>query len=236
MKKKVLIVDDDRVFSSITRKKLSKYSDSFLVLTAHDGRHAVEKLSKNTISLVVTDLEMPNMDGFELLAFLSGNYPDIPVMILTAHGSPESEQAVMKSGGSGLIRKPVKIDLLARAIIAFLRRESEGGIFKANPLKTYVQLIEKEKKTCTVRVVRRSTGQKGTLFFRDGELLLARIHHQQGTAAAVHILGWRNVILSMQNSCAYTEKLVDADLSTLMGEAKKKREQARQADPPQDEE
>jgi DNA-binding response OmpR family regulator len=231
MKKKVLLVDDDRVFSSITKKKLSKHGDTFLVLTAHDGKHAVEKLNKNTISLVVTDLEMPNMDGFELLAYLTSTYPDIPVIILTAHGSQESEQVVLKSGGSGLIHKPVKIDLLARAIIAFLRRESEGGVFKANPLKTYVELIEKEKKTCTIRVVRRSTGQKGTLFFRDGELLLARIHQQQGTAAALHILSWHSVVLSLQNSCAYKNKQLDADLGTLLAQAERKRAQAQQATP-----
>ena len=218
MKKKILIVDDDRVFCSITKKKLEKISQEFVIITASDGKDGVEKLQRNTISLVVTDLEMPQMDGFELLAYISEKYPDIPVIILTAHGSPESEKVILDSGGSGLINKPVKIEKLARAISAFLRRESEGGVFKAAPLRTVVNLVNKEKKTCTLRAVRRSSGQKGTLFFKDGELLGARIQNKEGKAAAKYILAWNKVILSIQNSCAYCEKKIQGNLSALLAE------------------
>ncbi len=216
MKKKILIVDDDRVFCSVTKKKLENHSDQFVVLTATDGADGIEKLQRNTISVVVTDLEMPKMDGFGLLAHMTSTYPDIPVIILTAHGSPESVKAVLEGGGSGLINKPVKIDKLARVIIAFLRRESEGGLFKAAPLRTVVQLIHKEKKTCTLRVVRRFNGQKGSLFFKDGELLGARIQNKEGKAAAKYILTWNKVILSIQNSCAYCEKKIRGSLPSLL--------------------
>ena len=109
MKKKVLIVDDDRVFSSITRKKLSKYSDSFLVLTAHDGRHAVEKLSKNTISLVVTDLEMPNMDGFELAEKVKSDsrFAHLPIIALTSLADDED---IEKGTQMGIDDYQIKLD------------------------------------------------------------------------------------------------------------------------------
>jgi CheY-like chemotaxis protein len=52
------------------------------------GKEAVQILDATGVDLVVTDLRMPKMDGFELLAHMSGNYPDIPVIVMTAYGTP----------------------------------------------------------------------------------------------------------------------------------------------------
>ena len=71
MKKNALIVDDDRILRHLIKKKFQTYTGTFATLLAEDGVEAVKILKENTVSIVVTDLHMPNMDGFELLAHIA---------------------------------------------------------------------------------------------------------------------------------------------------------------------
>ena len=175
MIKKVLLVDDDRIMLHLAEKKFSQFQDKFTITTANDGIQAVEKLKTVSISLVVTDLHMPRMDGFALLAHLSENYPDIPVIILTAYSSNTSRRAVLEGGAAGFMEKPFMVEVLAEKIENALLQESEGGILQTVPLDMFLQLVEMEQKTCTIRVANKSTAQVGVLFFKSGELMDARI-------------------------------------------------------------
>ncbi|HDH98197.1 MAG TPA: response regulator, partial [Deltaproteobacteria bacterium] len=69
--KNVLIVDDEKVFLLSLSDGLKSYSDEFNVLIAFNGKEAVKILNSSKIDLVVTDLKMPEMDGFQLLAYLT---------------------------------------------------------------------------------------------------------------------------------------------------------------------
>jgi two-component system response regulator AtoC len=89
MIKKVLIVDDDQEMLLSLKEGFEKYNATFSVLMAGDGLVATEKLEKETISLVITDLRMPRMDGFALLSKIMEQYPDIPVIIITGYSTPE---------------------------------------------------------------------------------------------------------------------------------------------------
>jgi CheY-like chemotaxis protein len=89
--KKVLIVDDEKPFLLSLADGLGAYAKDFEVVTASNGKEAVKVLNSSGVDLVVTDLRMPKMDGFELLAHMSGTYPGIPVIVMTAYGTPAIE-------------------------------------------------------------------------------------------------------------------------------------------------
>lgn len=226
MEKKVLFVDDDRILRRMVQKKLEKYTDTFSVLTAEDGLDAVKKLKDNTISIAVTDLQMPQMDGFALLAHLSEKYPDIPVIIQTGYGTPKSKRYVLERGAAGFIEKPFQAEKLAQKIIATLKKESEGGILQTIPLEMFTQLIEMERKTCTIRVVDKMSGNSGVLFFRNGDLMEARIGGQHGKPAAYELFSWDQVTLSIQDDCAIKEKRIDQDLQLILFEAMRLKDEA----------
>jgi CheY-like chemotaxis protein len=187
---------------------------------------AVDKLKKNTISLVATDLQMPRMDGFALLAHLSENYPDVPVIVFTGHGTPKSKRAILEKGAAGYIEKPFKVEDLAQKVIATLKKESEGGILQTIPLEMFIQLIEMEQKTCTIRIVNKSTGKQGVLFFRDGDLLDARFREIQGKPAAYEIFSWDKITLSIQDTCAIKEKRIDEELQAILFDAMRLKDEA----------
>ena len=219
MIKKILFAEDDRILRLLVQKKLDKYKNTFIVLTAEDGLDAVRKLKENTISLVVTDLQMPQMDGFALLAHLSEKYADIPVIIQTGYSTPKSKKYVLERGVSGYIEKPFKVEQLAKKIIATLKKESEGGMLQTIPLEMFVQLIEMEQKTCTIRVVEKTSGELGVLFFRDGNLMEARIGGRHGKQAAYEIFSWDEVTLAIQDDCAIKAKKIEGDLQAILFDA-----------------
>jgi CheY-like chemotaxis protein len=180
---------------------------------------AVELLRNNTISLVVTDLQMPEMDGFSLLARLSEQYPDIPVIIVTAYSTPKSKKRVLEGGAAGYIEKPFIIEELAQKIIETLKKESEGGTLQTVPLEMFIQLVEMEQKTCTIRVMDKDSSFRGVLFFRDGELMDARVRDKQGIDAAYEIFSWGSVTLSIEDACAVKDRRIDEGLQAVLLEA-----------------
>lgn len=219
MTKNILIVDDEKDMLLSLKEGFETYGEIFSVLLAEDGEKAVEKLKENVISLVVTDLRMPRMDGFSLLIHIMTHYPDIPVIIMTAYSRPVMERMAMKIGAVEYIEKPFRMDDLAQKIISTLEKESDGGIFTSVSSGMFTQLIEMEQKTCTVRLVNRSSDQRGVLFFREGELLDARVNNVQGEPAALEILTWDDVVLSIQDKCSQKEKKIEADFQDILIEA-----------------
>ena len=233
MVKNVLIVDDDKEMIISLKEGLEKYSETFSVLMANDGQIALKVLEKNPVSLVVTDLKMPRMDGFTLLSSIMEHYPDIPVIIMTAYSTPKMERLAREGGAVGYIKKPFMIDDLARQIIATMRRESDGGTLHGVSSGMFLQLLEMEQKTCTIRLSDTSSGKQGVLFFMDGELLDARINGQQGVTAAYEIFSWDNVNLSIQNVCSQNEKRIEGDLQAILLEAMRLKDEVDQAGEPE---
>jgi CheY-like chemotaxis protein len=226
MIKNVLLVDDDHEMLIALKQGFDKYKDSFAILLASDGLKAVESLKKNTISLVVTDLKMPGMDGFELLAHIMEHYPDIPVIIITGYSTPEMEHLAREGGAVGYIAKPFLIENLARQILSTLRRESEGGTLHNVSSGMFLQLVEMEQKTCTIRLEDKFSNQKGILFFQEGDLLDARVNDLQGEKAAYEIFSWDQVNLSIQNGCALKEKRIHSEMQHLILEAARRKDEA----------
>ncbi len=226
MIKTILVVDDDRILRHLIKKKFQKYENIFSVLTAEDGVAAVEQLKINNISLVVTDLHMPNMDGFALLAYLSEHYADIPVIIFSAFGTPKSKKDVIEKGALSFVEKPFVVEDLVRKIKAALDKEEEGGKLQTVPLEIFTQLIEMEQKTCTIRVHNKTSGEKGVLFFKDGELMDARVRNLQNKPAAYKIFSWSKVTLFIEDKCTIEKKRIDGDLQAILFEAMRLKDEA----------
>jgi len=223
---KVLIVDDDHIWLRLIKKKFANYADTFTTLTALDGEAAVASLKANMVSLVVTDMQMPKMDGLTLLAHLSENYPDIHAIIMTAYSTPVSKKTSLAGGAAGYIEKPFVVEDLASKIKKTLRKETDGGTLQTIPLDMFIQLIEMEQKTCTIRIFNKVTENKGILFFYKGDLMDARVNNRQGNTAAYEIFAWDNVTLSIQNECAVSKKKIKGELQAILFDAMRIKDEA----------
>ena len=103
--KKILVVDDESNMLLVLEAMLKK--EGYQVATASDGLEALDVLrDDDDVAVVVTDLKMPNLDGLGLLAEVVKNYPSIPVIIITAHGTVETAVGALKKGAFDYITKP----------------------------------------------------------------------------------------------------------------------------------
>jgi DNA-binding NtrC family response regulator len=123
----VLLVDDDQSFRRVMQYQLRE--DGYRVLTAPNITAALHEFSTESVDVVMTDMRMPGGDGMELLARLKALQPDLPVLLLTAHGTIGSAVEAMKQGAFDYLTKPFTREQLRVALgktfdVAALKREN----------------------------------------------------------------------------------------------------------------
>jgi len=100
----VLVVDDSAVERHRVEKLLGKIPD-LAVVTAANGLDAIELLKKQPIDLVLTDMQMPEMDGLQMVEEIRANFPAVPVILMTAHGSEETAVQALQRGAASYVPK-----------------------------------------------------------------------------------------------------------------------------------
>ncbi len=122
MKSRVLVVDDEESIREFLEIMLRK--EGYEVTCAEDGKAALEVLKKKSIDLVISDLQMPNMTGIELLKQVKEQSPQMLFMMITAFGTAETAVEAMKIGAYDYITKPFKIDEVRIVIANALRSQN----------------------------------------------------------------------------------------------------------------
>ncbi len=124
---KILIVDDD----SVTRKILGLYlkSKGYEVSFAENGLDALEKLGTENINIVLTDLNMPYMDGTEFIKHMKSEplYSHIPVLMVSTEADEEEKKRAFDAGADGYLVKPVTAEAVNAKVHELLRRIFKGG-------------------------------------------------------------------------------------------------------------
>ena len=116
----VLIVDDSAAIRKILQRMLKQAGlDVGNVLQAGDGIEALEKLGGQSVGLILSDINMPNMDGIQLLATLksSPEFRHVPVIMITTEGSEGKVMEALQLGASGYLRKPFTADQIKEKLL-----------------------------------------------------------------------------------------------------------------------
>lgn len=114
MPSKVLLVDDERKFVQTLSERLQmRYMGSAV---AYDGESALNMVKEDDPEVMILDLKMPGIDGFEVLKKVKQTKPEVEVIILTGHGSEKDKELCMKLGAFAYLNKPVNIDALSETL------------------------------------------------------------------------------------------------------------------------
>lgn len=116
MTKTILTVDDSRTMRDML--KMALVDAGFSVLQAVDGVHGLEVLSTTNPDVIVTDINMPKMDGFGLITAvrMDERYRSVPILVLTTESDPEKKAKAREAGATGWIVKPFEPAKLIAAI------------------------------------------------------------------------------------------------------------------------
>lgn len=121
---RVLLVDDEGGFVNVLSKRMSKRG--FVVTTALSGTEAIRILRREDFHAAVLDLKMEDMSGIDVLQIFKKMVPDLPVIMLTGHGSEEAAREGMSQGAYDYLLKPCDLGELLTKIRAAAGVESDG--------------------------------------------------------------------------------------------------------------
>lgn len=214
-RKTVLVVDDDPGILHVLANGLANVLDMFDVVTANHGQEAVEILERQHVDVIVTDLVMPIMDGFALIAYLTNRGVTLPVVVLSGMAAHAMEARLSGYAGLRILRKPAGYQAVARCVLEEIER-AERGQLQGIPLAGILQLLEAERRSCTVLV--RSGKRRGRLHFESGTLLNAFSDDfgAEGEAAAFDILGWSDTAVEFAPLPAHVRRLVHTPLQLML--------------------
>lgn len=122
---KILLVDDEKQFVDTLAERLAMRG--FSARVAYDGPQALKAVEEPT-DVIVLDLRMPGMDGFEVLRSVKKSNPQVQVIILTGHGGDAEEQTAYRMGAYNFLKKPMDIDELLNSIRMAYRDKVENAM------------------------------------------------------------------------------------------------------------
>lgn len=170
----VLVVEDDLDLCEALCDTLEL--EGYKILFANNGTEALSKLAKNNFRLVVSDIQMPVMDGFQLLNNMQQMHPDTPVVLMTAYGTIPKAVEAMQSGAADYLIKPFEaatlVDKVAEFVVAESTLPSERIVFDPKMKQIYALASKVAKTDVTVLL----QGESGT-----GKEVMARFLHQNSS-------------------------------------------------------
>jgi len=171
----VLLVEDDLALREALTETLRLAGHE--VLTAQDGTAALQILENNAVSTVVTDYQMKPMNGYELLCRVREHHPQLPVLLMTAHGTIQHAVESMAEGATDYLVKPFSAQLLIEKLHRIIPDELPRTDLIAEDPAT-LSVLELAKKVALTETTVLLTGASGT-----GKEVFARFIHQQSTRA-----------------------------------------------------
>lgn len=225
---KVLIVDDEKSLILSLKTGLEAYKESFEVLVAGNGKEAVKIIESTQIDLLITDLKMPIMNGFELLAYTFSNFPHIACVVMTAFNTPDIEQKLSDTAMLKLIEKPVDIDEMTSVIIESLEKRENGSDLPGISLSNYLQLLSMEGKTCVIEVQGKKKS-RGLIYFNKGQLYDAVYKKIKGESAVHEMLQIKDpkiLLKNLKSKNNIKKRIKKSLMAILMESAKNEDEQA----------
>lgn len=183
-KENILIVDDDINILELLQRHL--HSLNYHTYKAISVKEAVAILRDTEIDLLITDLKMPEVDGFQLIQFAAEHYPNIPKLVVTGYPSVQDALSAIKSGAVDYLVKPFTKEELKQSVLKSLSTKTrQKNLPETSEAKKYNEIIgESEAIKSVTQIIERVKDNKATIFISGesgtGKELVARSIHYNG--------------------------------------------------------
>jgi CheY-like chemotaxis protein len=189
---KILILDDEQDLLEVYQGYLSKLASQPEIHLANSGARALALLESDAFTLLLTDLNMPTMDGFQVLTIVRRKYPSLKTVAMSGTVEEQFRSRAYAMGIDLFLEKPKSTQEFTECIDALLARESQGG-FRGVQSKTLPDIIQMECLSNNSIVLKISNGPAvGRIWILNGDLIDSELGDQTGEEAFKRIVAWRS--------------------------------------------
>lgn len=198
-------------------KYLSK--EGYFIATADSAKKGAELLNTSPFDLVITDMKMPDVDGFQFLNWVKKNHTKSKVVIMTAFGSPSIRDEAKKIGAYRYFEKPVDLNQLRKFINETLADKGFTGNILDIDLFDFVQMVLLSRKQKLISITDPVTMQMGLLYLKHGDVIHAECGQTQGEQAFHTIMAMKSGMFSDMPWIDPPQRTINAPFNHLLMEA-----------------
>jgi len=193
-RQKILLLDDDQDLLGLYREMLGKLPSQPEIRTATSGARAIALLEAQPFTLLISDLNMPRMDGLQVLTIVRRKFPQLRTAVMTSVVDTQFRARAYSMGIDLFLEKPnshQEITFFMDCIESLLGRQEDSG-FRGVQSKSLVDIIQLEclsQSSSTLKVT--NAAQAGKIWFVGGDVIAAQAGELNGEEAFYKILGWR---------------------------------------------
>lgn len=192
---KILLLDDDADLLELYRDMLGRLPSQPEIHTATSGARAIALLESEPFTLLISDLNMPKMDGLQVLTIVRRKFPQLRTAVMTSVVDEQFRARAYSMGVDLFLEKPntsQEISFFLDCIESLLGRESMGG-FRGVQSKSLVDIIQLECLSQSSSVLRITNGVlEGKIWIQGGDIIDAETQDLTGEKAVQKILGWKS--------------------------------------------
>lgn len=198
---KILLLDDEQDLLDLYRDLLGKLPSQPEVYTANSGARALALLNDEKFTLLITDLNMPGMDGFQVLTIVRRRFPGLRTVVMTSLADEQIRTRAYAMGIDLYLEKPSAqegVKLFADCIESLLLKDDAGG-FRGVQSKSLVDLIQLEclsQSSSVLKITNQSV--EARIWIINGDVIDASVRDLKGEDAFKHILSWKTGSFEMQ--------------------------------------
>lgn len=188
--KRILIVDDEEDLTWSISRSLRKENDCYDTICVNSGNEAIEFLKKFSFDLIISDIQMPGINGLMLLEYAYKIQPEIKVIIMSTWDEHDIEKMICTRSGIFYLEKPFDINRMKWTIHrAFYSSHSKyrGRLIDMN-LKNIIKHNCQNKFNGYLNIT--NGKQSGIIYFRSGEVIHAKVGELEGEKALLDVMDW----------------------------------------------
>ena len=217
---RLLLLDDDQELLDMYKEILAQMPSQPEIETASSGARAIALLEARPYTMMITDLNMPKMDGLQVLSIVRRKYPQLRIVVLTSMMDEQFRSRSYAMGVDLFWQKPStadEIQLFLECIESLITREEQQSGFRGVQSKSLVDIIQLEglsRSSTTLRIM--NGGLEGKIWLEDGDVIDAQTSNLKSTEAFKEILSWRTGSFEVLPEESGHERTIEDSLQGLL--------------------
>jgi CheY-like chemotaxis protein len=212
--KHVLIVDDDLPSRRLVERLLRCELPGVRMSGAGNGADALSVLAREQVDLMITDLAMPVLDGFELLMEIARRRIRVPLLVISGRESATAHTRALSGGAIEFFEKPIQAGAFLERVHKLLSDGPRSSLLEVVSLSGLARIIGMERRSCALRVT--TAGAQGLLIFVAGTLVDARQGVLTGMLAALEMFGWADPSVTVDFTARVSARTIHQSLAEVL--------------------